>query len=190
MEAEIRRAFAERIGRGVGEHLTTGAGTTVPWGIVTRSTEGVEVPLDSGNAANLDFDDLLELEHSVDPAYRRDPSCAWMFNDRTLKRLRKIKDLEGRYIWQPAEAAAGARPSILGYRYVVNQAMADVGIQERSVVFGAMSRYIVRRVRELAILRLSERFAEFAQIAFVGLARFDGELIDTGAVKHLIHEDS
>lgn len=190
MEAEIRRAFAERIGRGVGEHMTIGAGTTQPWGIVTRSAEGVEVALDSGNVANIDFDDLMELEHSVDPAYRRDPSCAWMLNDMTLKRLRKIKDLEGNYIWQPAQFATSAPATISGYRYVINQAMADVGIQEKSVLFGAMNRYIVRRVRELAILRLAERYAEFGQIAFVGFARFDGELVDTAAVKHLIHEDS
>lgn len=190
MEAEIRRAFAERIGRGVGAHLTTGVGTTQPWGIVTRSTEGIEVALDSGNAANVDFDDLMELEHAVDPAYRRDPSAMWMFNDKTLKRLRKIKDLEGNYIWQPAQFTTGAPATISGYRYAVNQAMADVGIQERSVVFGAMNRYVVRRVRELAILRLAERYAEFGQIAFVGFARFDGELIDTAAVKHLIHENS
>jgi HK97 family phage major capsid protein len=185
LEQVIRDAMAQRLGRGVNAHLTTGGGTTVPWGIVTRSTEGYENALDTGAAA-LVLDDMIELEHSVDPAYRLDPSCAWMFNDSTLKRLRKIKDTEGNYIWQPAAAIAGQPATILGYRYAVNQAAASVTFDAKPVIFGAMSRYIVRRVRELSIVRLDERYAEFGQIAFIGFARFDGELMDTGAVKHLL----
>jgi len=187
LETVIRDAMAERLGRGVNAHLTTGGGTTVPWGIVARSTEGHEAP-DISTTPSIVFDDMIELQHSVDPAYRADPSCAWMFNDSTLKALRKLKDLEGRYIWQPADAATGARATILGNRYVVNQAMADIAATEKTVLFGAMNRYIVRRVRELSIARLDERYAEFGQVAFIGFARFDGELMDTAAVKHIVQE--
>ena len=188
MEAEIRRAFSERMGRGVGEHLTVGTGTTQPWGIVTRSAEGFENALvgTGSDEPTITFDDLIELEHSVDAAYRRSPNVAWQFNDRVLKLLRKVKDGEGRFIWQPAQAVAGAPASILGYRYVVNPAMADLAFDARPVIFGDMSRYVVRRVRELAIRRLDERYAEFGQIAFIGFARFDGELLDNAAIKHLL----
>lgn len=185
LETVIRDAMGERLGRGVNAHLTTGAGTTQPWGVVTRSAEGFENALDTSLPAIV-FDDLIALEHSVDPAYRSDPSVAWMFNDKTLSVLRKVKDSDGNYIWQPAQFTAGAPATIAGYRYVVNQAMADIAFDAKPIVFGAMNRYIVRRVRELSIARLTERFAEFGQLAFIGFARFDGELVDTGAVKHLL----
>jgi HK97 family phage major capsid protein len=98
-----------------------------------------------------------------------------------------VKDLEGNYIWQPADARSGAPAAILNHPYVINQAMAVPAATARSVLFGAMNRYIVRRVQEIAIRRLVERYADFDQVGFIGFARFDGELLDTAAVKHLAH---
>ena len=186
IEAIIREAFAERIGRIVNQHLTVGTGTAQPNGIVTAAGAGFT----AAAVAAVSFDDLIELEHSVDPAYRSDPSCRWMLRDTTLKLLRKLKDLEGNYIWQPADFRSGAPASLLGYPYSINQAMAAVGASARSVVFGPMNRYVVRRVRELAVKRLVERFAEAHQVGFLGFARFDGELLDANAIKALAHPAS
>lgn len=183
VEAIIRDAMAERLGRIVNEHLTVGTGTGQPNGIVTASAAGHT----ASAAAAISFDDLIELQHSVDPAYRRDPSTGFMFNDTTLKLLRKIKDSDGNYIWQPANAQTGEPGRLFEESYSVNQDMPDVGASAKSIVYGAMNRYIVRRVREFALKRLVERYAEFYQIGFLGFGRFDGELLDTGAVKHLVH---
>ena len=183
IEALIRDAMAERIGRIVNQHLTVGTGTAQPNGIVTAATAGAT----AAAAAAIAFDDLIELEHSVDPAYRSDPSCRWMFRDTTLKALRKLKDLEGNYIWQPSDVRSGAPASLLGYPYSINQAMAAVATATRSVVFGPFNRYVVRRVRELIIKRLVERYAEAHQVGFIGFARFDGEILDANAVKALVH---
>jgi HK97 family phage major capsid protein len=183
IEAIIRAAMAERFGRKLNADLTTGDGAGDPNGIVTASTLGTN----AAAAAAISFDDLIELEHSLDPAYRADPSCRWMFHDTSLKQLRKVKDLEGNYIWQPADARSGAPAAILNHPYVINQAMAVPAATARSVLFGAMNRYIVRRVQEIAIRRLVERYADFDQVGFIGFARFDGELLDTAAVKHLAH---
>lgn len=183
VEGIIRDAMAERLGRAVNEHLTVGTGSAQPNGIVTASSAGNT----AAAAAAIAFDDLIELYHSVDPAYRRDPSTAFMFNDNTLKALRKIKDSNGLYIWQPANVQTGEPATLFGERYAINQDVADVGSLNKSVVFGAMNRYIVRRVREFALKRLVERYAEFYQVGFLGFGRFDGELLDTGAVKHLVH---
>jgi len=130
---------------------------------------------------------MINLEHSIDPAYRSDPSVAWMFNDSTLKALRTLKDLNGAYIWNPADVLAGAPATISGYRYVVNQAVADIGTTNKSVVFGALNRYIVRMVKDFAIKRLVERYADYGQVGFIGFTRFDGDLMDTSAVKTLLH---
>jgi HK97 family phage major capsid protein len=186
IEAIIRDAMAERLGRIVNRHLTVGTGAAQPNGIVTAASAGVNATA----AATIAFDDLIELEHSVDPAYRTDPSCRWMFHDGTLKRLRKLKDLEGNYIWQPANVLSGAPATLLGYPYSINQAMAQVAANARSVIFGPFNRYLVRRVRELAVKRLIERFADFHQVAFIGFARFDGEILDANAVKALVHPAS
>lgn len=184
IEQVIRDAMAVRLGRKVNLDLTLGDGTGDPNGIVTASSKGFDATLADG----ISFDDLIELEHSVDPAYRIGANVRWMFNDSTLKKLRKIKDtVTGNYIWQPADVRTGAPSMILDHPYSVNQAMANVADSQKSVLFGDFSKYIVRRVREFAIRRLVERYADYDQVGFIGFARYDGELMDTAAVKHLLH---
>jgi len=180
VEQIIRDAMAERIGRIGNTHLTTGDGSSKPNGIVTAATA-----VNAADDITITFDDLIELEHSVDPAYRSDPSCAWMFNDSTLKVLRKLKDLEGNYIWQPADVKSGVGSTILGYNYAVNQAMASIAASAKPIAFGAMNKYLVRMVQEFAIKRLVERYADYGQVGFIGFTRLDGELLDTAAVKVL-----
>lgn len=185
VEAIIRDAMSERIGRIANTHLTTGDGSSKPNGIVTAATA-----VESSDDVTVTFDDMIDLEHSVDPAYRSDPSCKWMFNDSTLKALRKLKDLEGNYIWQPADVRAGAPAQILGYGYAINQAVASIGASAKPVVFGAFNKYIVRNVKEFAIKRLVERYADYGQVGFIGFTRFDGELLDAAAVKVLQNKAS
>ncbi|MGO8211845.1 phage major capsid protein [Rhizobium ruizarguesonis] len=182
VEALVRDAMGERIGRIANTHLTTGDGASKPNGIV--SAAGTTA---AAGAAAITFDDMINLEHSVDPAYRSDPSIKWMFNDNTLKALRKLKDLNGAYIWQPADVKGGAPATILTYGYSINQAVADIATGAKSVVFGAMNKYIVRMVNEFAIKRLVERYADFGQIGLIGFTRLDGELLDSAAVKTLLH---
>lgn len=180
VESIIRDAMAERIGRIANQHLTTGTGSDQPNGIITAATA-----VNAADDVTITFDDLIDLEHSVDPAYRTDPSCRWMFNDSTLKALRKLKDSQNNYIWQPADVKTGAPATILNYAYSVNQDMDVIGASKKPVAFGAMNRYVVRRVREFAIKRLVERYADYGQLGFIGFTRFDGELLDAAAVKVL-----
>lgn len=182
IEAELRSLMGERFGRGVGASLTTGTGSNQPRGIVTAAGAGV-----TGAASTISFDNLIDLLHSVDPAYRRSASTAFMFNDSTLQTLRKIKDNDGNFIWQPASVATGAADTILGEPYVINQAMASIGAENISVLYGDMQKFIVRRARPIDIKRLDERFAEADQIAFVGFVRVDSEILDSAAIKKLTH---
>ncbi|RVQ20397.1 phage major capsid protein [Sinorhizobium meliloti] len=187
VEGTVRSAMAERIGRIGNRHLTVGTGSSQPNGIVTAATAVTGVAA----AAALTFDDMIELFHAVDPAYRDDPSVRFMFNDGTLKSLRKIKDtVTGNYIWQPADVRTGAPATILDKPYSINQAMAAIGASNKSVAFGAFNRYVVRMVREFAIRRLVERYADYDQTGFIGFTRLDGELLDAGAVKVLQHAAS
>lgn len=182
----IRPAFGERLGRIGNRHLTVGTGVSQPNGIVTASSAGYTASV--GGAVS--FDDIIELEHSVDPAYRQAPTCRFMFNDATLKYLRKLKDGDGNYLWQPADARTGAPASILSRPYSVNQAMDDIGGSTKPVVFGDFNKYIVRLVREFTMIRLVERYADYLQVGFFAFMRMDGELADTGAVKHLVMQSA
>ena len=84
-----------------------------------------------------------------------------------------------------SKARAGEPSTILGFAYSVNQAMADIAAGAKPIIFGDHSRYVVRKVRGFSVLTLRERYAENFQIGMVGFKRFDGELLNNNAVKHL-----
>lgn len=173
-EAWLGERLGERIARIVNTELTTGTGSSQPNGIVTAATSG----LTAASATAVTADELLDLIHSVDPAYRVGPGVSFMFNDSTLKFLRKLKDGEGRYIWQPG--LNGAPDSLFGYRYVVNQAMASIATTNKAVLFGDCSKYLIRDVLDVQVIRLVERYADFHQVGFLAFSRHDGDLVNAG----------
>jgi HK97 family phage major capsid protein len=181
----LRDLLAERIGRITNTHFTTGDNTGKPQGVVTGSTVG-KVGI-VGQTTSVIYDDLVDLEHSVDPLYR--PGAIFMMADSTLKVIKKLKDSAGRPIWQPGLTASlqtgqEAFNSILGYPYVINQDMAVMAANAKSILFGNFSKYIIRDVREFTLLRLEERYAEYGQVGFLAFTRSDGRYINTAAVKH------
>ena len=178
----IAELFGERLGRISNTALTTGTGSSQPNGIVTASSAGKT----AASATAITFDEIIDLFHSVDPAYRASPSCRFMFNDSTLSAIRKLKDGDGNYLWQAADGRAGEPAAILGRGYVINQAMDSIATAKKTVLFGDMNKYVVRRVRDFTLLRLAERYAEYYQVGFLAFNRLDGELLDTAAVKHLV----
>ena len=89
------------------------------------------------------YDDLVELEHSLDPAYREGGRCSFMFADTTLKAIKKLKDGQGRPLWLPG-IDVKEPASILGYRYVINQSVPAMAATAKSVLFGDFSKYIIR----------------------------------------------
>lgn len=172
--------LGQRLGRRANTELTTGDGDGDPNGIVTASTMGKT----TAAAAAVTYDEIIDLVHSVDPAYRASPKTRFMFNDSTLSVLRKLKDGEGRYIWTAGDVQNGVPGTILGYRYSINQAMAGVAADQKSMIFGDFGKYFVRKVGGIVMFVARERFAP--DIGLLGLIRLDGELGDTAAVKHLL----
>jgi len=183
IEALMNELFGERLGRLANSVLTTGTGTAQPNGIVTASAEGKVAAATGAITA----DELIDLQHSVDPAYRASPRARWMFNDSTLAAIRKLKDGQGNYLWQMGDVRVGEPAQILGHPYSVNQAVADIGTSAKPVIFGDFGKYVVRKVLGFQVLTLRERYAENFQVGFVGFKRFDGELLNTAAVKHLVN---
>lgn len=177
VEQLLGELLGERLGRVANLQLTTGTGSGAPNGIVTAAGAGVT----AAAAAAVTMDELIDLEHSVDPAYRSAPKCAYMFNDATLKALRKLKDGDGNYLWQKGDVSDGAPATFNGYRYHINQAMVSMATGTKPIIFGDLGKYYVRKVGGPTIGVLRERF--WPSLGIAGLIRFDGELGDAAAVK-------
>jgi len=167
--------LGERLGRIMNTKFTTGTGAATPYGIVPVSTAGVT----SAASTAITTDELIDLEHKIDPS-RRQMGCSWMFHDNVLKLFRKLKDGEGRYIWQ-AGMSGTASDAILGHPYTVNQDMSSTILTTNvTVLFGQLSAYKIRQVGSIRLRRLDERYAEYDQSAFIAFMEADGDLLDAG----------
>ena len=180
VESLLADLLGERLGRIANSQLTTGTGASAPNGIVTASSLGKT----AAAAAAITSDEIIDLLHSVDPAYRQSPKARFMFNDSTLAAIRKLKDGQGNYLWQMGDVTSGQPGTLLGYRYSINQAMASLATAQKVMLFGDFGKYFVRKVGAPVIGVLRERF--WPDLGIAGLIRFDGELGDTAAVKHLL----
>lgn len=178
----IAQRLGERIGRITNRHFTVGSGSGEPKGVVTSATVGKI----AASATGLTDLELVDLLHSVDIAYRR--NAEWMFHDTTLRELKKLRDENGQPLWLPG-IAVREPDTVLGYRYVVNNHMPEIGAGAKSVLFGDFSKYHIRDVMDILLIRLDEVYAEMAQVAFLAFSRHDGILLDAGThpIKALQH---
>jgi HK97 family phage major capsid protein len=172
--------LGERLARIANKELTIGDGNGDPNGIVTASTLGKT----AASATAITADEIIDLLHSVNSAYRRSPKARFMFSDTTLAAIRKLKDGQGNYLWQMGDVTTGVPGTLLGYRYSINDDMDSIAAAKKVMLFGDFSKYFVRKVGSPVIGVLRERF--WPDLGIAGLIRFDGELGDGAAVKHLI----
>lgn len=183
IEAYIRRLLAERIARITNRHFTVGTGTNQPQGIVTAASEGVVGT--TGQTTGISYDDLVDLEHSIDPAYRAQ-GCGFMFHDSTLKVLKKLKDADGRPLWMPG-LTSGEPNTIMNYGYTINQNMPVMTASAKSVLFGNFKKYKIRDVMAVMLFRMTDSaFTMKGQVGFLAFSRHDGRLIDSSnsAIKY------
>lgn len=181
MEAFIAKRLGERLGRTLNAYFTTGTGSSQPNGVVTASSVGKTGT--SGQTTSIIFDDLVDLVHSVDPAYRND-NCRFMLADSSLKVIRKLKDSQNRPIFIPGwDGLGGKMPdTILGYGVTINQDVAAMGVSAKSVLFGDFSRYTIRDVMGMTLFRFDDSaYAKLGQVGFLAWMRSGGTKTDGGA---------
>jgi len=196
LESYCAKKFAIRLGRILNNKFTVGAGTTEPMGLATYvAANAVGVGGSSGISVigndnlttpapgtQVGYVDLVNLVHSVDVAYRQ--GAKFMMHDLTIGYLKTLKDLYGRPLWTPG-MTAGTPDQIIGFPFVPNNDMATLTetspLSTRlTVLFGALDKYVIRRVKDLRVLRLDERYADYGVVGFLGFARYDGNLLDAG----------
>lgn len=182
IEAYIQDLLGMRLGRIRGKHTTIGTGTGQPFGLNVAAPTGRTGV--TGQTTSVTYDDLVLLEHSVDPAYRGLPSVGWMMHDNTLSVLRRIKDGNQRPIFVPGYESGnpqGAPDRLLGRPITINQDMPGMAANAKSILFGAFSKYVHREVMDLTMFRFTDSaFSLLGQVGFCAFQRCGGNLVDAG----------
>lgn len=172
--------LAERLARVQNTYFTTGTGTNQPRGIVTGATLGKTGT--TGQTGTVIYDDLVDLEHSVDPAYRNRPGTGWMMHDSSIKVIRKIKDSEGRPIFVPGYETGvpgGAPATLLNRPITVNQDIATMAANAKSILFGNLANYRIRNAMSATLFRFTDSaFTKKGQVGYLAWQRSGGNLLD------------
>lgn len=186
LETWLPGKLGERIGRAVAGHLATGTGVDQPEGITSYVAVGKQGT--TGQTTSIIYDDLVDLEHSVDMAYRM--NARYLMGDTMLKTIRKLKDSQNRPLWVPIPAP-GFPATINGWEYSIDNKMPVPAASAKTIVFGDIAKgYVVREVQSVQTLRLAERYADYLQVGFLGFARFDGMVDDSSAIRAYQHAAS
>lgn len=185
VEGLVARRLGERLGRITAKHAVTGSGTGEPLGLVTELLKAGNaertVVAAGGQIDAVTYDDIVDLEHAVNTAYRT-ASCQFVWNDQTLKALRKLKDADGRPLWQPS-VQAGVASAFNGRGYAVVEEMPDLAADAMPILFGDIAKaYIWRSVRSAQVLRDEYTAMNKLQIKVYSWMRADGGPDDLGAV--------
>ena len=179
LEAYISREFARRIGNKEEEAFFTGNGTGKPLGVLA-ATGGAEVGVTAAAAAAFTADEIFDLFYSLKAPYRR--SAVFVMNDASVKALRKLKDNNGQYLWQPS-LTAGAPDTLLNRPVYTSAFMPALAAGAKSILFGDLSYYWVADRQGRSFRRLGELYAPTGQVGFLATQRVDGKLILPEAVK-------
>jgi predicted phage gp36 major capsid-like protein len=186
LDSFITGRLSERIGRAVAQHLVNGTGTAQPQGVLASGAVTNNTTLPTGNTVKLTYAGLVALSHSIDPAYRASGNARFLMSDAALSQVRQIVDGQGRPLWTPDYLGQGDRDVILGYPVTIDQSVPVPAANAISVVFGDFKAgYVVRRALGLQLLRLTERYADFLQVGFIGFMRLDGKVNDPRALATL-----
>ena len=181
---QITDIFSERAGRALNAGFTTGSGTGRPTGLLTSTSAGKT----AASATAITKAEIIDLVHSIDPAYRNGPNVGFMMNDAVLAYVRKLDfgSTNNDPLWQPSYTA-GVQDRLLGYPVYINQDMdSTVAATKKTMVFGDFSKYIIREVQRPSMYLMQERYMDELHKGLVMWCRYDGKLLNSNAIKHFL----
>jgi len=181
LEGYMRSEFARRIGDKEEAAFLTGNGTHKPTGLL-NATGGAQVGITSASTSALTADEVIDLFHSLKTPYRK--KAIWVLNDSTIKLIRKLKDGNGQYLWQPG-LRDGETNTILGKSYHTSAFMPEVAAGNKTLLFGDLSFYWIADRQGIVFKRMNELFAGNGQVGFLAYTRVDAKLVLPEAVKVL-----
>ena len=180
--AFVTEEGARSLGRGLGAEFVSGAGSTRPTGVDTCTT-GVT----TAATAAVTLDELITLQHSVLPSQRNRGS--WLFSDATIQAIRKLKDGDGNYMWQPS-VQAGVASTLFGRPVYSDPNLANMAAEAVFGVFGDFSGFVIRMAGGITIDRSAEAFFVNDQVAYRFIARVDSKIVDTTGLRKIVNAAS
>ena len=174
LEGYILDQFGKALGNAEEDAFLNGDGTGKPLGLFAATGGGTVA---GTLTAAIKSDDMLDLVYALKRPYRK--KASFIMNDKTLSSLRKLKDNNGAYIWQPSYQA-GEPDRVLGYA-VHTSAYAP----EDAIAFGDYKYYNIGDRGTRSFSELRELFAGNGMIGYVAKERVDGKLILPEAVQIL-----
>ena len=181
LESYISKEFARRIGSKEEDAFFNGNGTGKPVGIF-NATGGAEVGVTAASATVITADEIIDLFYSLKAPYRK--NAVWILNDATIKAIRKLKDNNGNYLWQPS-LTAGTPDTILGRPVYTSSYVPTIAAGAKTIAFGDFSYYWIADRAGRNFKKLTELYAANDQTGFVATQRVDGKLILPEAIKVL-----
>lgn len=181
IESYISKEFGRRMGAAEEAAFFHGDGSGKPLGVLA-ATGGAEVGVTAASETALKADELFDLYHSLRAPYRK--NAVWAVNDTTIAAIRKLKDGNGQYLWQPG-LTAGAPDMILGRPVKTSTFMPSLEAGAKTVVFGDFGYYWIADRQGRSFKRLNELFATTGQVGFLASQRVDGRLVLPEAMKVL-----
>jgi len=181
LAAYIRGEFSRRVGAAEEAAIIGGDGAHKPTGLL-HETLGAELGVTSAAAAAITADELLDLQHSLKSGHRR--RAAFLMNDATIKMIRKLKDGNGQFMWQPG-LLYGQPDTLLNQRVLTSNYMPLPTAGNKAILYGDYSYYWLADREGRSLQRLNELYAATDQVGFKITQRVDGRLILPEAVKCL-----
>ena len=177
LESYIIDQFGKAIGNAEEDAFLNGDGKHKPTGLFTSAKVGVTT-----STANISADDMINLVYSLKRPYRKNAS--FITNDQTLSALRKLKDNNNAYIWQPSYQA-GEPDRLLGYTLHTSAYVPTIAAGKSVIAFGDYSYYNIGDRGTRSLQELKELFAGNGMIGYVMKERVDGKLVLPEAVQLL-----
>jgi len=178
LEGYISKEFARRVGAAEEAAFINGNGTAKPTGVIGSGEVGVT----AASSTAITFDEIIDLYYSLREPYRN--NAAWIMNDATIKAIRKLKDGNGQYLWQPA-VQAGQPDTVLNKPVKTSSSVPTIQAAAKAIAFGDFKYYWIADRQGRSFQRLNELYAVNGQVGFRATQRVDGKLTLAEAVKVL-----
>ena len=180
LEGYIIDQFGKALANAEEDAFLNGDGKGKPMGVFDTTNGGQYNTTTS--TANISADDIINLVYTLKRPYRK--SAAFITNDKTLASLRKLKDNNGAYLWQPA-LTAGEPDRLFGYAILTSQFAPEAAAGKPAMAFGDFSYYNIGDRGSRSMQELKELFAGNGMVGYVMKERVDGRLILPEAVQIL-----
>lgn len=172
LESYIAREFGYAFGVAEEQAFCVGSGSGQPAGLFTAN--GAAVGVTTAGASAITADEIISLIYALKAPYRK--KAKFLMNDATVASLRKLKDGNGAYLWQPS-VQAGEPDKLLGYSLYTSPYVPLVAAGAFSIAYGDFQSYWIADRTGRTVQRLNELYSTNGQVGFVATERVDGKII-------------